>query len=324
MQGGSDDQEIMKQNQDRRSKPTMQGDQDQPQQPQQPQKCPRCESLNTKFCYYNNYSLSQPRYFCKTCRRYWTLGGTLRNVPVGGGCRKGKRARTTSTSATMSSSSGENSNRPRQSLAAAPPPQSIISGANSGSLVSPAVQIPPYYPSGGGGGFVTSLAAMHQPPQGFGHQPPYHRQPMNLGGGGGLNGSSSHLGLLHGFTSVNPSFASQQQRQLYQVVGDGDDNKNSMEHPFHPDHEGNLIHQPRSRPISSSQQQQQQQSWHQQQQQGFIANSNNPTITDTSLWSICTSTTAGNTNSNNAPSGSTSSLNPDHQWHDLPGYGPPP
>ncbi|KAE8657846.1 40S ribosomal protein S23-like [Hibiscus syriacus] len=46
--------------------------------------CPRCESTNTKFCYYNNYSLSQPRYFCKSCRRYWTKGGTLRNVPVGG------------------------------------------------------------------------------------------------------------------------------------------------------------------------------------------------------------------------------------------------
>lgn len=60
---------------------------------EQAQKCPRCESTNTKFCYYNNYSLSQPRYFCKTCRRYWTKGGTLRNVPVGGGCRKNKRTK---------------------------------------------------------------------------------------------------------------------------------------------------------------------------------------------------------------------------------------
>lgn len=58
-------------------------------------KCPRCDSSNTKFCYYNNYSLSQPRYFCKTCRRYWTNGGSLRNVPVGGGCRKNKRAKRT-------------------------------------------------------------------------------------------------------------------------------------------------------------------------------------------------------------------------------------
>ncbi|KDP31096.1 hypothetical protein JCGZ_11472 [Jatropha curcas] len=54
-------------------------------------KCPRCDSTHTKFCYYNNYSLSQPRYFCKTCRRYWTKGGTLRNIPVGGGCRKNKK-----------------------------------------------------------------------------------------------------------------------------------------------------------------------------------------------------------------------------------------
>ncbi|KAL8141873.1 hypothetical protein V2J09_014905 [Rumex salicifolius] len=53
--------------------------------------CPRCNSLNTKFCYYNNYNLSQPRFFCKNCRRYWTKGGVLRNVPVGGGCRKSKR-----------------------------------------------------------------------------------------------------------------------------------------------------------------------------------------------------------------------------------------
>ncbi|KAK9269920.1 hypothetical protein L1049_025493 [Liquidambar formosana] len=55
--------------------------------------CPRCASSNTKFCYYNNYSLSQPRYFCKGCRRYWTKGGSLRNVPVGGGCRRNRRGK---------------------------------------------------------------------------------------------------------------------------------------------------------------------------------------------------------------------------------------
>lgn len=54
-------------------------------------KCPRCESTNTKFCYFNNYNLSQPRHFCKTCRRYWTKGGALRNVPVGGGCRRNNK-----------------------------------------------------------------------------------------------------------------------------------------------------------------------------------------------------------------------------------------
>lgn len=56
-------------------------------------KCPRCESTNTKFCYFNNYNLTQPRHFCKTCRRYWTRGGALRNVPVGGGCRRNKRSK---------------------------------------------------------------------------------------------------------------------------------------------------------------------------------------------------------------------------------------
>ncbi|CAI5464309.1 unnamed protein product [Closterium sp. Yama58-4] len=52
--------------------------------------CPRCASMDTKFCYYNNYNASQPRHFCKGCQRYWTAGGTLRNVPVGSGRRKGK------------------------------------------------------------------------------------------------------------------------------------------------------------------------------------------------------------------------------------------
>ncbi|KAI3852612.1 hypothetical protein MKX03_025710 [Papaver bracteatum] len=65
-------------------------------QPEQQLKCPRCDSSNTKFCYFNNYSLTQPRHFCKTCRRYWTRGGALRNVPVGGGCRRNKRSKSTS------------------------------------------------------------------------------------------------------------------------------------------------------------------------------------------------------------------------------------
>lgn len=66
--------------------------------PQEQLNCPRCSSTNTKFCYYNNYSLTQPRYFCKTCRRYWTEGGSLRNVPVGGGSRKNKKITTSSVS----------------------------------------------------------------------------------------------------------------------------------------------------------------------------------------------------------------------------------
>ncbi|CAL5200171.1 unnamed protein product [Lathyrus oleraceus] len=84
-------------------------------------KCPRCESTNTKFCYYNNYNLSQPRHFCKTCRRYWTRGGALRNVPVGGGCRRSKKTKksnTTTSTTTPSKSSISNSNEKDYSTSA--------------------------------------------------------------------------------------------------------------------------------------------------------------------------------------------------------------
>ncbi|CAD5172009.1 dof zinc finger protein 4-like [Musa acuminata AAA Group] len=74
------------------------------QQQQQAVKCPRCNSANTKFCYYNNYNHSQPRHFCKSCRRYWTMGGVLRNVPIGGGCRKSKRPPSSSSSSSKPSS----------------------------------------------------------------------------------------------------------------------------------------------------------------------------------------------------------------------------
>ncbi|KAL1196422.1 Dof zinc finger protein DOF5.7 [Cardamine amara subsp. amara] len=80
-------------------------------QDQQTLKCPRCNSPNTKFCYYNNYSLSQPRHFCKSCRRYWTRGGALRNVPIGGGCRKTKKSIKPSSSMNTIPSSSSSSHR---------------------------------------------------------------------------------------------------------------------------------------------------------------------------------------------------------------------
>ncbi|CAA6665617.1 unnamed protein product [Spirodela intermedia] len=54
--------------------------------------CPRCNSADTKFCYFNNYNVNQPRHFCRACQRYWTAGGTIRNVPVGAGRRKARPA----------------------------------------------------------------------------------------------------------------------------------------------------------------------------------------------------------------------------------------
>ncbi|TKY59243.1 Dof zinc finger protein DOF1.7 [Spatholobus suberectus] len=116
------------------------------QQPPQHQKCPRCDSMNTKFCYFNNYSLSQPRHFCKTCKRYWTHGGTFRNIPVGGGSRKGNRART-------NSSSSNSLTQPQPNLMRPSPPTVVQSTG-------------PYYQLGGGGGgsgsgYLSSLATLH-------------------------------------------------------------------------------------------------------------------------------------------------------------------
>ncbi|XP_042467025.1 dof zinc finger protein DOF2.4-like isoform X2 [Zingiber officinale] len=97
-------------------------------QPEAGMKCPRCYSANTKFCYFNNYSLSQPRHFCKTCRRYWTRGGALRNVPVGGGCRRNKR--------TKPSSSSANSTNTSTAAAAVIPSAAATSGSSSAATTS--------------------------------------------------------------------------------------------------------------------------------------------------------------------------------------------
>lgn len=54
--------------------------------------CPRCNSVRTKFSYFNNNNVKQPRYYCKDCERHWTLGGCIRpNVPVGAGSRKRRK-----------------------------------------------------------------------------------------------------------------------------------------------------------------------------------------------------------------------------------------
>ncbi|MQM17952.1 hypothetical protein Taro_050935 [Colocasia esculenta] len=103
--------------------------------PQQNLRCPRCDSLNTKFCYYNNYNLSQPRHFCKSCRRYWTKGGVLRNVPVGGGCRKSKRS--SSSKVSKSSSNGCKDNR-----RAPPAAPATASSSDSSSLTANAAEAP--------------------------------------------------------------------------------------------------------------------------------------------------------------------------------------
>jgi hypothetical protein len=88
--------------------------------------CPRCESRDTKFCYYNNYNTSQPRHFCRSCRRYWTKGGSLRNVPVGGGTRK-----TSSSSAAPRNPNKRSTNSKRRRVAPAPDPAAPVASSDS-------------------------------------------------------------------------------------------------------------------------------------------------------------------------------------------------
>nr|GLL17815.1 dof zinc finger protein DOF1.7 [Ipomoea trifida] len=98
-----------------------------PQLPEQEHlKCPRCGSMNTKFCYYNNYNLSQPRYFCKSCKRYWTKGGVLRNIPVGGASRK--------TTKRSSSSSSSSSDEKRSSTTSSSPSSTATKSSSSPPL----------------------------------------------------------------------------------------------------------------------------------------------------------------------------------------------
>lgn len=324
--GGSSEE---RKQQDRRLKTMQGGMENQEQQPhqQQPQKCPRCESLNTKFCYYNNYSLSQPRYFCKTCRRYWTQGGTLRNVPVGGGCRKGKRTKT-------SSAAGETSRTSQPQLQPPPQPQNIHSSSNPvittgppvlGTKLEPAASpssMGSYFPSGG---FLSSLAAIQS--QSF--NPQRLHQALNVGGADHHHniGGSSNLGLLQGVSTV-PSFGSshtqhqpiQQTKIYHHQMENREKIANPMAMMYHnsPSDQERLTIQ--SRRPGSSTSHHHQHDWHQQ--GSFIDNSNNPNVPDhdTSVWSI--STASGDSNNTNIASVS-GSLNP-NQWPDLPGYGPLP
>ena len=64
-----------------------------------------CASM-CRFCYYNNASVNQPRYFCKVCERHWTGGGTLRAVDPGAGRRRDKRSRGSSASRSRSRGGG--------------------------------------------------------------------------------------------------------------------------------------------------------------------------------------------------------------------------
>ncbi|KAG2661219.1 dof zinc finger protein 4-like [Panicum virgatum] len=132
-------------------------------------KCPRCESTNTKFCYYNNYNLSQPRHFCKSCRRYWTKGGVLRNVPVGGGCRKAKRSSSSSSSSSASSgpstpTSAADAKNPRRASASSPRSNSGSGSASPTAAATPVPAPAPTTPATPSSNNVASLTSHHTNP----------------------------------------------------------------------------------------------------------------------------------------------------------------
>ncbi|TKV96838.1 hypothetical protein SEVIR_9G455900v4 [Setaria viridis] len=158
-------------------------------QPEQALKCPRCDSTNTKFCYYNNYSLSQPRHFCKACRRYWTRGGSLRNVPVGGGCRRNKRS--------SKSSGGSSSSKPYSSARQLAGPSSSTPSSTPGAT---GAIIPPSL--GSFSHHLPFLGTMHQPgpnlglafsaglpPLGMQHMDTVDQFPVASGGGATIGAS---------------------------------------------------------------------------------------------------------------------------------------
>ncbi|KAI9093907.1 hypothetical protein K1719_026905 [Acacia pycnantha] len=113
--------------------------------PQEQLNCPRCNSTNTKFCYYNNYSLTQPRYFCKTCRRYWTEGGSLRNVPVGGGSRKNKKLFTNNPNSSSSTKVLPDLNPPTTSTSSSQNPKLLMQGGQDLNLAFPPINVDNYH-----------------------------------------------------------------------------------------------------------------------------------------------------------------------------------
>ncbi|KAM7489218.1 hypothetical protein LguiB_026702 [Lonicera macranthoides] len=155
-------------------------------------KCPRCESKNTKFLYYNNYSHSQPRYFCKECRRSWTQGGTLRHVPVGGNHRKGKPTKPLPSSQSNGYDSHSQSS----------PPQ-ILQVPQNGNVTNKEfanlgmVATNPIY-SGIKEGYLSCLTAT----QGL-HYPLINRQFCCIG--------TSNYGILEGFNNHVANFRPQEQ-----------------------------------------------------------------------------------------------------------------
>ncbi|PWA94214.1 dof zinc finger protein DOF3.4 [Artemisia annua] len=68
-----------------------------------------------------------PRHFCRRCRRHWTHGGVLRDIPVGGGRRKNTK-RKNPMNPTITSAYVTTFDQPKYQdyQSVMPPPQSLM------------------------------------------------------------------------------------------------------------------------------------------------------------------------------------------------------
>ncbi|OIV89529.1 hypothetical protein TanjilG_20302 [Lupinus angustifolius] len=266
----------------------------QPERPQQPLQCPRCNSMNTKFCYYNNYNVAQPRHYCKTCRRYWTEGGTLRNIPIGGRCHKKKYAENSSSSRSQKPHSSQQNVVVQTHQ---PNLTTMMKARDPCLLMDPSTR--PFYQ--GGCGYLSSLPTIHSMNQS--HSTRYD-QSFNVGGD--LSGSTTNIGMESGFNVGSLS----SQRHIYQMGG--------REREEHMPQQGLTI--PSSiATIHNSVPSHTDWPW------SFINNDDNRNY-DASLWSnignnIITSIN-GNIDTNANVVGSSPLMQ--NQWSNFPGYGLPP
>ncbi|KAE9591718.1 hypothetical protein Lal_00038966 [Lupinus albus] len=260
------------------------------QRPQQPVQCPRCNSMNTKFCYYNNYNLAQPRHYCKTCRRYWTQGGTLRNIPIGGRCHKRKYAENST-----SSRSQKPLLSPQNVLVQTHQPNltTMMKARDPFLLMDPSTR--PLY-QGSGGGYLSSLPTIYSMNQS--HSTSYD-QPFKVKGNN-IGGSTSNFGMESGFNVGSLS----SQRHIYHTGG--------IERERYMAQQGLTIPSSMST-IHNNVPSHTDWPW-------SIINNDNNRNCDTSLWSN-TSINNGNIDTNANVVGSTSLMH--NQWSNFPGYGPP-
>ena len=155
-------------------------------------------SPDPQFCYYNNYNIKQPRYFCKACQRYWTAGGILRNVPVGAGRRKSKASAMREQEKAAAAAAAKQARQAAHGgcgPAAASGPALGLQGGEQPQLMSAAGDLLRAGPmAGAGGGFVPEqLRCMMDPAPG-----------SMAGGMAGGPGANAMMGGPMGYEGFGP------------------------------------------------------------------------------------------------------------------------